>query len=1189
MYTHNLLKMLSQVTMLLTILGLAACSGDNLTGPGPSTVDTTTTTTGDDTTGGTISSVRIGSIVDNTFTDGIVSVSPNTLSAGGTAAITVNIVDANGDPVTTTTTIDFSSACVSGGLAALSNPTQSTTTGVATTNYLAQGCTGSDIVTATLNGTAQSASGNITVASTTVASIQFSSSTESLIALAGTGSTSGLSENATVKFLVLDNQGLPVQDEDVTFSLSTTVGGISLSTTAATSDGTGEVSTTLQSGATSTSVRVIATVVSNTALTTPSGAIAIATGPPEQNGISISASELNPRAWDVDNKQVTITASLVDRFKNPITDGTAILFTTELGGIEPSCTTIDGACSVIWNSQEPRNNNLAAPGLPGITTILARVAGEEHFNDGDGNGVFSDGDTFVDLPEAFNDENDNGVFDQFEFFDDFDISGTYSTANGLYNGTGCIHSTLCDPASDAITVRKSIRLVMAENEPSILQVRYNNSGIVPLGTTFDTTIDSSITYTIGGFTNGNVLPIGTTIKFTTTNGEIVGSAERIVANTVSTAGTYTVFVGPDGTPSSDGSLAIEIVIGDGGGTFAFTPIPINDGTVNNTRIGAFITGVFTEGVILTNPSNIAVLGTSTLTVDLVDLTGTPITTTESVGFTSPCVVSGDATLSASPITTATGQAVVTYTDVSCTGTDTITATLIGTTNTALGTITISATPPTPGSINQSDITNSTIALAGTGSASGLPETTILTFTIKDSSDNPVEGEAVSFSLNTTVGGITLSTFAAISDANGNVTTIVQSGTVATTVRVTATVDSNTSLTTASSAIAIATGPPDQNSLSVSAETLNPRAWNLDGKEVTITALLGDRYNNPITDGTAISFTTEFGTVSPSCITTDGSCTVTWRSQNPRTNTLGGVPGVTTIMATVEGEESFSDVDGDGVFSDGDSFTDLPEAFRDDNNTAGYDAGEFFVDFDVDGVHDAASGLYNGKGCTHTTDCDSVDAITVRDSIELVLAEDVPVISKVEFGTTTVSYPTGTPTFSTLTDNSISVTIGGADNGQILPVGSTITFGVDSSTIISGGSQIVTNLNAGAGRYTVFLKSDESDPTTGFLTIDVAVGDGGDAFSFTPIAINDVGLTYSIGGTISGLPANTTVTLQNNAGNNLAVNADGTFVFTTRLADGEAYDVTVGLVDPAPATCTVGLGTGTVAGADVTDVVVTCIP
>ncbi len=1190
MYAHNLIRKFSQLATLAAILGIVACSGDELTG----------TPTGDATTaGGDATNVRIGSTASGSFVDGSLFLTSASISAGGSTTVTVDLADATGAPATVSTTVDFTSACVSGGMATFTTSSVTTSTGIATTSYTAQGCTGSDLITATINGTALSASSSVTVASTLPASIQFSSATESLIALAGTGSTSGLPESSTLTFLVLDNNGGPVAGEAVTFSLSTNVGGISLSFITAASDGLGEVKAILQSGTVATSVRVIATIDSDTTLSTASNAIAIATGPPEQNNISLSASELNPRAWNVDNKQVTITASLSDRFKNPITNGTAISFTTELGSIASSCITTDGKCSVIWNSQEPRANDLANPGLPGITTILARVAGEEHFNDSDGDGVFSDGDTFTDLPEAWNDENDNGRFDEFEFFDDFDNSKTYSPVNGLYNGIGCIHATLCDPLSDTVAVRSSINLVMAEDTPSTLQLQYNNSGVVPSGTTFDTTIDSKITFTIGGPVNGNVLPVGTTITFKTTNGEIISGEKHTVDNLVSIAGSYTVFVAADDTPSNDGYLTAEVVIGDGGGTYSLTPIPISDGSVNNTRIGAIIATVFTEGVISLSSSNILPLGTSDLTVNLVDLTGTQITTTAIVNFTSPCVASGDASLSSGSVTTATGEAFVTYTDISCTVPDTITATISGTTSSATGTITISADAPAPGSITLSGITDSTIALSGTGSASGLPETTTLTFTIADASGNPVQGEPVSFSLNSTVGGIDLSSFAEISDLNGEVTTTVQSGTVATSVRVTATVvESDPPLTTASSAIAIATGPPDQNSMTISAVTLNPRAWDVVGREVEITARAADRYNNPITDGTAISFTTEFGAVDPSCITTNGSCTVKWRSQNPRTNTLGGTPGVTSIMATVEGEESFSDVDGDGVFSNGDSFTDLPEAFRDDNNDDTYNDGEFFVDFDGNLEYDAGvdsytgNGFYNGKGCIHTGGlCDEItDAITVRDSIELVLAEDVPDISQVKFGASPVDYPIGTPTFSTLDDGSISFTIGGFTNGQILPVGSTITFGVTNGEIVSGGSHIVTNSNAGAGTYAVFITGDDTPSNDGFLTIDVAVGDGGDSFSFTPIAINDVGLTYSIGGTISGLPGGETVTLRNNAGNNLPITGNGTltdtFTFTAGLVDGDAYKVEVGL-DPASVICTVGLGTGKVDGADVTDVVVTC--
>ena len=79
-------------------------------------------------------------------------------------------------------------------------------------------------------------------------------------------------------------------------------------------------------------------------------------------------------------------------------------------------------------------------------------------------------------------------------------------------------------------------------------------------------------------------------------------------------------------------------------------------------------------------------------------------------------------------------------------------------------------------------------------------------------------------------------------------------------------------------------------------------------------------------------------------------------------------------------------------------------------------------------------------------------------------------------------------------------------------------------------------------------------------------------------------TYSIGGTVSGLSG--TVVLQDNGGNNLSVGASGAFTFSTGLATGAAYSVTV-QTSPAGQTCTVANGSGTVGSANVTNVAVTC--
>jgi hypothetical protein len=82
--------------------------------------------------------------------------------------------------------------------------------------------------------------------------------------------------------------------------------------------------------------------------------------------------------------------------------------------------------------------------------------------------------------------------------------------------------------------------------------------------------------------------------------------------------------------------------------------------------------------------------------------------------------------------------------------------------------------------------------------------------------------------------------------------------------------------------------------------------------------------------------------------------------------------------------------------------------------------------------------------------------------------------------------------------------------------------------------------------------------------------------------------YSVGGTVSGLSGNGLV-LQNNGGDNLVIDSDGGFTFTTALTGGSTYEVTV-MTQPSDPTqhCSVSKGSGTIAGADVSDVIVKCV-
>ncbi len=77
--------------------------------------------------------------------------------------------------------------------------------------------------------------------------------------------------------------------------------------------------------------------------------------------------------------------------------------------------------------------------------------------------------------------------------------------------------------------------------------------------------------------------------------------------------------------------------------------------------------------------------------------------------------------------------------------------------------------------------------------------------------------------------------------------------------------------------------------------------------------------------------------------------------------------------------------------------------------------------------------------------------------------------------------------------------------------------------------------------------------------------------------------FTIGGSVSGLAG--TVILQNNGGDDVTLNSNGPFTFTTPVAAGDAYDVTV-FTPPAGGICHLNNAAGE-ANANVTDVQVLC--
>ncbi|WP_413473162.1 hypothetical protein [Shewanella baltica] len=545
------------------------------------------------------------------FQNGVASVEPSVVSAGGTSSVSVAIQDDAGNPFADPVEVQFTSVCAlkANAEAELSTPVVAVN-GIATSTYLAKGCVGDDTIniSANVGGKSLTAKATVNVLPASVGSIFFLEALPEVIRLKGTGGA----EASTVKFKVMDKNGIPVSNQRVNFSLNTEVGNITLDPEFATTNGQGVVQTVVNSGSVSTSVRVTAVVAGSTpAISSQSNQLVISTGLPDQDSFSLSASNLSPEGWDYDGIEVDVTARLADAFNNPVPDGTAVSFTTEGGVIASSCLTVNGACSVKWTSQNPRptGDTLAMQGKEpsldaelgqpygGRVTILATAIGEESFPDTNSNGRFdaSEVANFLskkdvsgnpyDLSEAFVDHNEDSTFNpsvaggeeggDAEVFTDFNSNGVYDQADGLYNGSLCqldangSKHAGCAAGNTSLNVRASLVLVMSGSDamasvPVITDSCIDDKAIVDVcdGLNDNNTIDiigkstGGVTIIIGDLHN-QPLPSGTVITFTPSAGSLASKGSFTIASSNDNgAGKYSVLIKGADQPDA-GSLVIE--------------------------------------------------------------------------------------------------------------------------------------------------------------------------------------------------------------------------------------------------------------------------------------------------------------------------------------------------------------------------------------------------------------------------------------------------------------------------------------------------------------------------------------------------------------------------------------------------------------------------------------------------------
>ena len=256
------------------------------------------------------------------------------------------------------------------------------------------------------------------------------------------------------------------------------------------------------------------------------------------------------------------------------------------------------------------------------------------------------------------------------------------------------------------------------------------------------------------------------------------------------------------------------------------------------------------------------------------------------------------------------------------------ATITATAGTATGQITIFLVPGNPNSILLSYNPNS-VGVRG----SGRNETLVITADVRDASNNPVvDGTFVTFSIYASPGGGDfLSSYSPIPTINGNASVSYNSGTISGSVRIRAICQGIQAISTE---LQIYSGPPYieninngclSSHLAIGASPINFYGWYTVNYSTTLTAVVGDRYNNPVPAGTAVYFTTSGGVINTGTGFTDsmGVASVTMLSgapyptllrwlttlRNPNTNApinCNPTPtndGVAMVLASSEGVDS----------------------------------------------------------------------------------------------------------------------------------------------------------------------------------------------------------------------------------------------------------------------------------------------
>jgi hypothetical protein len=394
----------------------------------------------------------------------------------------------------------------------------------------------------------------------------------------------------------------------------------------------------------------------------------------------------------------------------------------------------------------------------------------------------------------------------------------------------------------------------------------------------------------------------------------------------------------------------------------------------------------------TEPTTIVTGGFSIITAKVYKATGEVIEDGRIVYFSVDNTELGSVTNSSS---TKDGEAKVTFNSIGGDGSVTVTAQIDGISKS----ITIYINKSGASSIEFDNATPQVIGLKG----SGQTEVSEIKFLVKDYNGQPLANEVlVNLKLNGPNGGEYIGDVPGTKELNvytinGYATVYLHSGNVPGTATVLATID-GTNLNTSSGVISIGGGFPSSKHFSISSDQLNLEGLAYDNIQTNVNVLLADRYGNyNVLEGTTVSFYSECGSIDRSVVLNDnGSGFVTFRTQQPQPypvelcdnmsnsyckreqdfidaywrtfgidiKSTGHYPrmGLCTVVTVVDGEEEFTDANGNGLYDGGENFIDLTDIIidKDDDKTLNPEYEHLIVDKNNNGLFDAGNGIWDNN-------------------------------------------------------------------------------------------------------------------------------------------------------------------------------------------------------------------------------------